>query len=244
MSANPIKLPVVITVIGDQAQAGFRQLAVQLKSLEAGVGKFLGAQTSAVGGMLGGFLTVQALISGVQKVLAHGQAVIDRVSQFSGEAISAQTRLDAAQLRQDVGAATILGPEIAQEAQKQQRLLGLTGEVDVATAQLKLESDSAINFAKGQLGRLIGGDLEGFQEAGLNKQKEILEYYLPEMFSPDALYQAEEKLRMAQAIAPLPSPAAAGAPVSEQDAANAAQIRELQEAVRQLRAINRTVGAN
>lgn len=244
MSASPIKLPVVITVIGDQAQAGFRQLAVQLKNLEAGVGKFFSGQVSAVGGMLAGFFTVQALISGVQKVLQHGQEVIDRVSQFNSEALSAQARLDAASLRQDVTAGSVLGPEIAAKAQQQQQLLGLTGQVDVATAQLKLESDSAIAFAKSQAGKALEGDYAGLAEAGLNKQREILQYYLPDMFSPDALFEAEERLRMAQAIMPLPTPVAPGAPINEQDAANAAVIRELQETVRQLKAVNRTVGSN
>lgn len=244
MSTQPLKLPVVITVQGDQAQTGFNKLGVQLKNLEAGVGRFFGSQVSAVGGMLAGFFTVQALINGVQKVLQHGQEVIDRVSQFNSQALTAQTQLDAAKLRQDVAMASVLGPEIAAEAQRQQARLGLTGQVDAAAAQLALESQSATGFAKEQAGRFIEGDFSKMTEAGMQKTKEIAAFYLPELFSPDALYEAEERLRMAQAITPLPTPVAAGAPVSEQDAANAAQIRELQEAVRQLRAMNRTVGSN
>lgn len=247
MTAQPIKLPVIITVTGDQAKVGMNRLGVQLKALETNIGKYFQTQVGSITGMMAGFLTVEALIAGVQKVLAHGQAVIDRVSQFSGEAVTAQTRLDAAQLRQDVQMGSVLGPEIAAKAQEQQAMLGLTGQADVAAAQLKLEADSFWNYAKAQVMRAFTGDFDEFNKAAAAKRQEIGQFYLgdfADIFVEDPLMEAQRSLEMAQALAPLPSPVTAGGPANAQDAQNAAVIRELQQQVAELRQMNRTIGAN
>jgi len=247
-TANPIKLPVIITADGTQAQAGFSKLRTSMQGLERGFGRYLTRQASSLTGMVSGFFTVDALFSGIQKLLAHGAEVNERIAQFSPEAVAAQARLEGAQLRQDVAMAQVLGPDIAARAEAAQVALPETGAADVFAATMATEAGGFWDFAKAQFGRVVVGEFAAFTEKGLAKQSElfgqtgeILGITGP---STPGVKEMEERLRMLQATATIPTP---NVPMSQQSAAvqqRAEEISLLQQLIREAKSGNRQLGAN
>jgi len=247
-TANPIKLPVVITADGTQAQAGFAKLRNSMQGLERGFGQYLSRQASALTGMVTGFFTVDSLFSGIQRLLAHGAEVNKRIAQFSPEAVKAQTQLEAAQLQQDVDMAQVLGPDIAARAQAAQVALPETGAAEAFAATLATEGGGFWDFAKAQVGRLVVGDLTAFKENALAKQRELFGQsgQILGLTSPSdpGVKEMEERLRMLQATAPMP---AAGVPSDQQSdevKQSVETINLLREAVQELRGMNRQLKAN
>jgi len=247
-TAKGIKLPVVITADGTQAQAGFAKLRNSMQGLERGFGKYLSRQASALTGMVTGFFTVDSLFSGIQKLLAHGAEVNKRIAQFSPEAVRAQSQLEAAQLRQDVAMAQVLGPDIAARAGAAQVALPETGAAEAFAATLATEGGGFWDFAKAQVGRLVVGDLSAFKENALAKQRELFgqsgEILGVTGPSTPGVEEMEERLRMLQATAPMP---AFGVPLDKQSQEvqqSVETINLLREAVQELRGMNRQLKAN
>jgi hypothetical protein len=174
--------------------------------------------------MFSSFFTIDALISGITRVLQHGQEVIDRVSQFSAPAVEAQARLEAAQLRQDVRIASVIGPDIAKTAQQKEQLLPQTAMRDVAAASLANTATQAYDRAVGQYTDLAMGDLGSFFRKGAENLQFYYDYYTG---GPDLT--DEDIMRVSGAT---PTPAAGSAEEAQ------AALAELQEHTRQLRELN------
>jgi hypothetical protein len=224
VASRPIKLPVVITTDGTQAQAGFAKLRQSLGGLDRIVGKHLGQQAARLTSMFSSFFTIDALISGITRVLQHGQEVIDRVSQFSAPAVEAQARLEAAQLKQDVQIASVIGPDIAKTAKQKEQLLPQTAMRDVAAASLANTATQAYDRAVGQYTDLAMGDLGSFFRKGAENLQFYYDYYTG---GPDLT--DEDIMRVSGAT---PTPAAGSAEEAQ------AALAELQEHTRQLRELN------
>jgi hypothetical protein len=226
VASRPIKLPVVITTDGTQAQAGFAKLRQSLGGLDRIVGKHLGQQAARLTGMFSSFFTIDALISGITRVLQHGQDVIDRVSQFSAPAVESQARLEAAQLKQDVQIASVIGPDIAKTAKQKEQLLPQTGMRNVAAASLANTATQVYDRAVGQYTDLFTGDFDSFIRKGVENLQFYYDYYTG---GGEKDLTDEQIMRASGAI---PEPAAGSAEEAQ------AALAELQEHTRQLRELN------
>ena len=236
-TAKGIKLPVVITADGTQAQAGFAKLRNSMQGLERGFGKYLSRQASALTGMVAGFFTIDALFSGIQKLIAHGDEVNKRISQFSPQAIGAQARLEAAQIKQDVATATQMGPQIAEVTKRQEAAMPSSAVIGVAAGSAALEAQDWWTLVKVQTARAIAGDkFTGEGAEAIGRKVGITE--------ADPLEEMQRKLQQEQAIAPLPVPNVPLEQQSEEVKQSVETINLLREAVQELRGMNRQLKAN
>jgi len=250
-TANPIKLPVVITADGTQAQAGFAKLRNSMQGLERGFGRYLSTQAGAITGMVAGFFTVEALFSGIQKLIARGEEVNKRISQFSPEAMGAEARLQVAQIRQDVGTAGVLGPQIAAATARQQAALPAQGVIDMVASNVASDAKDYFTVFKEEVARLITGGVVG-NETGVRKAvlgglaagNPLGMQFLPSIMAGDPLDEMERKLQEAQATAPMPAPGVPFAQQSDQVKEAVETINLLREAVQELRGMNRQLKAN
>lgn len=250
-TANPIKLPVVITADGTQAQAGFAKLRNSMQGLERGFGRYLSTQAGAITGMVAGFFTVEALFSGIQKLIAHGEEVNKRISQFSPEAVGAEARLQAAQIRQDVATAGVLGPQIAADTAGQQAALPATGVIDMSASNVVSQAKDYYTVFKEEVARLITGGVVGNETgvrkavlAGLAGGNPLGMQVLPSIMANDPLDEMERKLQEAQAAAPMPAPGVPFEQQSDEVKQSVETINLLREAVQELRGMNRQLKAN
>lgn len=232
MASRPIKLPIVVTSDGTQAEAGFRKLANSLGGLERSLGKHLNQQAQRIVSMGASFFTVDALINGITKVLQHGQEVLDRATQFSAPAIEAKAKVEAQQLKQDVYTGGLLGPDVAKQQQAKLRNMQVQAQLDVSYGSLKNAFNDLFDFYYAQAGRLVAGDFAGFERSGKAKRDEILSFYTGA--DPD-MNQLQERLAVAQAAAVVP---VAGAPMTADQQQQQQIINALQEQIRELRQIN------
>jgi len=250
-TANPIKLPVVITADGTQAQAGFAKLRSSMQGLERGFGRYLSTQAGAITGMVAGFFTVEALFSGIQKLIAHGEEVNKRISQFSPEAIGAQARLEGAQIRQDVATSSLLGPQIAAVTARQQEALPAGGVIDMVGSNVASNAQDYFTVFKEEVARLITGGVigndTGIRKAvlgGLAAGNPLGMPFLPAIMAKDPLEEMERKLQQAQAAAPMPVPNLPPEQQPKEVQGSAEQIRILSQQLREQRALARQLGAN
>lgn len=238
-TANPIKLPVVITADGTQAQAGFAKLRTSMQSLERGFGRYLTRQASALTGMVTGFFTVDALFSGIQKFLAHGAEVNERIAQFSPEVMKAQAQLQGAQLRQDVALAYQVGPQIAEQTKRQQAALPTDAVFDAAASGAAVGIKDLWLFVKEQTVAAMTGDVMSLPGNAARYYGEGLG-----LIEEDPLAEMERKLQEAQALAPLATPNVPFEKQSKEVQESAEAINLLREQVQELRGLNRQLGAN
>jgi len=254
-TANPIKLPVVITADGTQAQAGFAKLRNSMQGLERGFGRYLSTQAGAITGMVAGFFTVEALFSGIQKLIAHGEEVNKRISQFSPEAIGAQARLQGAQTRQDVATSGLLGPQIAAVTARKQAALPAQGVIDMVASNVASDAQDYFTVFKEEVARLITGGVVG-NDTGVRKAvvgglagglaggNPLGMPLLPAIMAGDPLDEMERKLKEAQAAAPMPAPGVPSDQQSDEVKQSVETINLLREAVQELRGMNRQLKAN
>jgi len=258
-TANPIKLPVVITADGTQAQAGFAKLRNSMQGLERGFGRYLSTQAGAITGMVAGFFTIEALFSGIQKLIARGEEVNKRISQFSPEAVGAQARLQGAQIRQDVATSGLLGPQIAAVTARQQAALPAQGVIDMVASNVASDAQDYFTVFKEEVARLITGGVVG-NDTGVRKAvlgglagglgiglaggNPLGMALLPAITAVDPLDEMERKLQEAQAAAPMPAPGVPFEQQSDQVKEAVETINLLREAVQELRGMNRQLKAN
>ena len=236
-TANPIKLPVVITADGTQAQAGFAKLRSSMQGLERGFGRYLTRQASSLTGMVSGFFTVDALFSGIQKLLAHGAEVNERIAQFSPEVIKAQAELDVAKMEQDIQTASQMGPQQAQVLKLKQAALPEMAVGDVFAADLSNRFQRGLVEVKKQASRLATGDFGEFADVTWRKLKENFGFV-------DEMQLREEQLQNVRNIAPMPAPNLPPEQQPKEVQESAEQIRILSQQLREQRALSRQLGAN
>jgi len=250
-TAKGIKLPVIITADGTQAQAGFAKLRNSMQGLERGFGRYLSRQAGAITGMVAGFFTVDALFSGIQKLIAHGEEVNKRISQYSSEAIGAEARLQAAQIKQDVAMAGQVGPQVAAVTARQQAALPAQAVVGLVGSNLASESRDYATMFQEEAARAITGGVVGKNmgigqalRAGLAAGAPGGAALLPNIMAVDPLKEMERKLQEAQAAAPMPAPGVPFDKQSQEVQQSVETINLLREAVQELRGMNRQLKAN
>jgi len=236
-TANPIKLPVVITADGTQAQAGFAKLRNSMQGLERGVGGYLSRQAASVTGMFSQFLTIDGLFAGIMKAVAHGDEVNKRISQFSPEAIRAQTQLEAAQIKQDVATAKQMGPQAAEVTRQKEAALPELTIIDVFMAEIANRFNTGLIEVQKQFSRLITGDFQEFASVGFRRLKES-------MGQGDEIQMREEQLENVRRIAPLPVPNLPADQQPDNVKQSQAFIGVLVQQLQQLRAMNQQIKAN
>jgi hypothetical protein len=237
-TAKGIKLPVIITADGTQAQAGFTKLRNSMQGLERGFGKYLSRQAGAITGMIGGFFTLDALFSGIQRLIAHGEEVNKRISQYSPEAIAAGSRLEAARIKQDVATATQMGPQIAEVTKRQEAAVPSEAVAGVAASTVALQAIDVWTYLKEQLDRNLTGN--AFTGEGLKTLGKLTGLGGEE----DPLEAMQRKLQQEQAIAPVPVPNVPFEQQSPEVQQSIETVNLLREAVQELRGMNRQLKAN
>jgi len=236
-TAKGIKLPVVITADGTQAQAGFTKLRNSMQGLERGFGKYLSRQASALTGMVTGFFTIDALFSGIQQLIAHGQEVNKRISQYSPDAIGAQARLEAAQIKQDVATATQMGPRAAAVTRQKEAAIPQIAVSEAATAELANRFNVGVSELQKQAGRLAVGDYSGFAETAVQRTKQYFGY-------GDEMMAREEQLQNLRNIAPMPLPNVPPEKQPEEVQRSQQAIELLTQQLQEMRTLTRQLKAN
>jgi len=237
-TANPIKLPVVITADGTQAQAGFAKLRNSMQGLERGFGRYLSRQASTITNMFAGFFTIEALFSGLQKMFAHGAQINERLAKFSSEAIKAQVSLEVAQMEQDRQTASHTGPRYAEVLKEKEAAIPELAPLDVFLTEMSNQFELAWLHIQKQLARAITGEFD-LGNLTWENFKETFGFG-----DVDQVRMLEEQLQKAQNIAPMPVPNLSPEQQPQEVKQSAEQIRILQQQLREQRTLTRQLGAN
>jgi len=159
-TANPIKLPVIITADGTQAQAGFSKLRNNMQGLERNFGKYLMGQAAYLGGIAGSIFTLDTLFQSIQRMIQHGQKINEDITQYSGEAVKAQAEYEVAVLKQQIELAGEQGKSLAMMYKFSESNLRYTKETDKIMSNMAIVFDIVSSLFHAEPGKLVSGQLE------------------------------------------------------------------------------------
>jgi hypothetical protein len=158
-----LRLPIVITADGTKAVAGMRQFQTVGKRLNDTLGKYASSQVSDVGGMLMGYLGIDAAISGMRKLYEYADKIQGFSRNYSPAVSAAYGERRVAEHRGDKAAGLASSPLALEREQLATRMA--SAQVQTPLAQfsegLALTVDQYIAAMKLSLAALVTGGQEG-----------------------------------------------------------------------------------
>ena len=141
-----LRLPIVITANGTKAVAGMRQFQTVGKRLDDTLGKFASRQLSSVGGMLMGYLGIDAALSGLRQLYDYANKIQGLSRSYSPVVAAAygQTKVAEQQQKKRMGQqGAPIGVEREKLAAYVATSLDTTGSVSLAQSAALLAEQTA-----------------------------------------------------------------------------------------------------
>lgn len=113
-------MPVKIQADAGEATATLTRLKSQFAGLDKAIGANIRGQFSALGSQFVGYLSIQALMSGIRTLIQYGREVNQIAGKFDPGTIEAQALTSVAQLQQEQAIAAAVGP-IAEATEREKQ---------------------------------------------------------------------------------------------------------------------------
>lgn len=148
-TAREVKMPVKIQADAGEATASLKRLRSQFGGLDKAIGQSLRSEAKYLGSQFVGFLSIQALMSGLRMLVQYGREVNQIAAKWDAGTIEAQAQTSVAQMRQEQAIASAVGP-IAQateaEKQRQAERRNFAPEVVASIADYQYERMKRMGF--------------------------------------------------------------------------------------------------
>jgi len=158
-----LRLPIVITADGTKAVAGMRQFQTVGKRLDDTLGKFASRQVSSLGGMLMGYLGIDAALNGLRQLYDYANKIQGLSRNYSPVVSAAYGQRMVAEQKGNQAAGQAAAPLSLEREQLATRIA--SAQVQIPLAQFAegfaLTFDQYIASAKLSLAALVTGGQEG-----------------------------------------------------------------------------------
>ena len=158
-----LRLPIVITADGTKAVAGMRQFQTVGKRLDDTLGKFASRQLSSVGGMLMGYLGVDAALNGMRQLYAYADKIQGLSRSYSPAVSAAYGQRKVAEHKGNQAAGLAAAPLAVEREQIATRVASAQVQKPLAIAaeSFALTWDKLVAAAKLNMAGIVTGGDEG-----------------------------------------------------------------------------------